>query len=64
MNTSVKFCLSYDIFNPILSSSKFVYFNENLHCSNIRRHDVTCSHEKCYVTWGHNIIFEMTLSTE
>ena len=27
----------------ILSSSKFVHFNHNLHCCNRRRHDVTGS---------------------
>ena len=57
MITSVRFCLSYDLLNAILSPSKFVYFNDNLH-------DVTCSHRKCYVTCGHNIIYDMTLTTE
>ena len=28
--TSLRFCLSYDLLNVILSPSKFVYFNENL----------------------------------
>ena len=50
MITSVRFCLSYDLLNAIFSPSNFVYFNENLHCSNGRRHDVTCSRR------GHNII--------
>ena len=27
-------------------------------------HDFTCSRRKCYVTCGHNIIYDMTLSTE
>ena len=31
MITSVRFCLSYDLLNVILSPSKFVYFTENLH---------------------------------
>ena len=53
MITSVRFSLSYDPLNMILSTSNFVYFNEklhNLHCCNRRRHDVTCSHHKFYVT--------------
>ena len=32
MITSVRFCLSYDLLNAFLWPSKFVYFNENLHC--------------------------------
>ena len=39
-----------------------VYFIENLHCCNGRRHDVTYSHRKLYVTCGHNIIYDMTLN--
>ena len=42
----------------------FVYFNENLHCCNGCRHDVTCSRRECNVIIGHNIIYHMTLSTE
>ena len=57
-------CLSYEILNAILSPSKFDYFNENLHCSNGRRHNITCSRQKCYVMCGHNIIYDMMLSTE
>ena len=66
MIMSVRFCLSYDLLNEILSPSKFVYFNEKLHCYNGRRHDVICSGPKCYVTCGHNIIYDMMLqlSTE
>ena len=64
MITSARFCLSYDLFNAILSPSKFVYFHENVHCCEGRRHDITCSSQKCYVTCGHNIIYDMTLSTE
>ena len=30
--TSVRFCLSYDLLNAILSPSNCVYFNEKLHC--------------------------------
>ena len=40
---SVRLCLSYDLLNVILSLAKFVYFNENLHCCNGRRYNVTCS---------------------
>ena len=35
--------------------SNFEYFNENLHFWNGRRHDVTCSRQKCYVTCGQNM---------
>ena len=31
MIMSVRFCLSYDLLNVILSPLKFVYFKENLH---------------------------------
>ena len=64
MIRTVRFCLSYDFLNAILSPSKFVYFNENLHCCNRRHHVVTCSRRKCYVMYGHNIIYDMALSTE
>ena len=64
MLMSVRFCLSYGLLNMILWPSKFVYFNENLHCCNGCRHDVTCSRQKCYVTCGHSIIYDMRLSTE
>ena len=64
MITSVRLCLSYDLFNLILSPSKSVYFNENLHCCYGRRHDVTASRKKCYVTRGHIIICDITSSTE
>ena len=64
MIMSVRFCLSYDLLNAISSPSKFVYFNENLHCCNGRYHDVTCSRQNCYVRCGHNITFDMTFSTE
>ena len=40
MITSVRLCLSYDLLNVILSPSKFVYFNENLHCCNGRCPDI------------------------
>ena len=62
MITSVRFCLSYDLFNAILSPSKFVYFNENMHCCHGRLDDVTCSHRKCYVMCANNIIYDMKLS--
>ena len=64
MITSVRFCLSSDLLNAILSTSKFVYFKENLQCCNERRHDVTCSSRIGYVMCGHNIIYDMMLSTE
>ena len=32
MITCVRFCLSYDLLNAILSQSKFVYFKEILNC--------------------------------
>ena len=64
MIMSVRFCLSYDLLNAFLSPSKFVYFNEKMHCCNGCPHDATCARLKCYVTGGHNIIYDMTLSTE
>ena len=64
MITSVRFCLSYDLLNAVLSPQKFVYFHANLHCCNGRCHDATCSRLKCYVTCGNNMIYDMTLSTE
>ena len=60
----VRFFLSYEVLNAILSPSKFDHFNVNLHSCNGRRHDVTCSRQKCYVTRGHNIICDMMSSTE
>ena len=48
----------------ILSPSKLVYFHENLLCCNGRLHDVTSSRRKRYVMCDHNIIYDMTLSTE
>ena len=60
MVMSVLFCLSCDLLYAILSSSKLVYFNVNLHCCNWRGHDVTSSRWTC----GHNIIYDMMLSTE
>ena len=64
MITSVRFCLVYDLLNAILSPSEFVNFNKNVHCYNGRLHDVIYFHWKCYVTCGHNIIYDMTLCTE
>ena len=55
MITSVRFCLSYDLLNAILSPSKFVYFHVNFLCCNGRRHDVTRSRRKCCVTCVYNI---------
>ena len=64
MIMSVRFCLSHELLNVILTPSKFVNFYENFHCCNGRRNDFTCSRPKCYVTCGHNIIYDMRLSTE
>ena len=64
MITSVRFCLSNDLLNVILLPSKFVYFNENLHCCKGCLHDVTCFPQKWYVMCGHNIIYDMMLSTQ
>ena len=67
MITSVKSCLLYDLLHAILRPSKFVYFNEKLHCCHGCQdgcsHDVA-SRRKCYVKCGHNIIDDMTLSTQ
>ena len=41
MIISVRFCLSFDLFNVIFSPSKFVYFNENMHYCNRLGHDIT-----------------------
>ena len=46
-----------------LSPLKFVYLNENLHCCKGRRDDVTYSRQMCYVTCIHNLIYDLTLST-
>ena len=43
MIMSVRFCLSYDLLNVILSPPKFVNYNRILYCCNGRCHDVTCS---------------------
>ena len=40
MITRERFCLLYDLLNAILSPSKFVYFNENLHCCNRHCHEL------------------------
>ena len=64
MITSERFCISYDLLNAILLPSKFVYFSENLHCCHRHCHDFTCSCRRCYVMCGHNIIYDMTLSTD
>ena len=63
-NDHVRFCLSYGVLDTILLPSKCVYFNENLHCCNERRDDITCSRRKCYVTYGHYISYAITLSSE
>ena len=38
-----------------------VYYHENLHCCNGRRHDVSCSRRKCYVMCRHNIIYYISI---
>ena len=43
MTTSVRFSLSYNLLNVILSPSKFVYSIENLHCCHGLHRDVNCS---------------------
>ena len=42
MIISVRFCLSHDLLNAILSPLMFVYFNENLHYYLKHRHGITC----------------------
>ena len=64
MTTSVIFCLSYDLSKERLTPIKWTLFQRKMHCCHGRRHDVTCFRRKCYVTCGHNIIYDMTLSTE
>ena len=46
---NMKWTWNYDLLNAIQSTSKFVYYY---------------SRQKCYVTCGHNIIYDMTLPTE
>ena len=60
MHTIVRFCLSCDLSNAILSPSRFVYFKDKLHCWHGRRYDVTCSCRKCH----DNVIHDMSLTTE
>ena len=60
MILSLRFCLSFDSLNVILSPSKFAYFNIKLHCCYGHWQDATCSRRKCHVTCGHNIISDMT----
>ena len=64
MITSVRFCLSYDLLNANLSPSDFVYLNEEMSCCNGGHDDLTFWCRKCYITFGHSIIYDMTLSTE
>ena len=64
MTTSVIFCLSYDLSKELFIAFKVDKFSTSVHCCHGRRHDVTCSRQKCYVTCGHNIIYDMTLYTE
>ena len=56
MITSVRFCLLCDLLNETLTPStcsKYVYFNENLHCRYRCPHDFTSSGKKCYVMCGY-----------
>ena len=55
---SVRSCLSYDLSNAIKKHAEFVYFNETLHCCHGRRHDVTYSSQKCYVTCGMTLSYD------
>ena len=63
MIMSVRFCLSNDFLNGILSHSKFVYFNVKLYCCHGCPYGVTCCRWKCHETCGHNIIYVMTTVT-
>ena len=62
----VRFCLSYDKQYLCLSfyhlQSLFISV-KICNCYNGRRHDVTCSRRMCYITCGHNIVYDMTLFT-
>ena len=64
MTTSVIFCLSNDLSKGFLSPLKWTLFQRKMHCCHGRRHDVSCPRQKCLYTFGHNIIYDMTLSTE
>ena len=55
-------CMTFQ--KSFLSPLKLTLFQRKMHCCQRRRHDVTCSRRNCYVTCGHNIIYDMTLSTE
>ena len=59
MIMSIRLCLSYNLLNAILSPSKFVCFNESVHCCHEHCHDVTCSRRKWHAMCGHNIIYDM-----
>ena len=60
MVTNVRFFLSYDPLNAILSPSIFVYYNDNLQ----RLLTLFVSAESVKVMCGHNITYDMTLSNE
>ena len=51
--------MSASLLNVILSPSKFI----SMKCC-IDVMDVTFSHKKCYVTYGHNLIDDVTLISE
>ena len=52
-----------DLSKNLFSHLKWTLFQQKMHCCHGRRHDVTCSRESVN-TCGHNIIYDMTLSTE
>ena len=64
MTTSVIFCLLFALSNGRFIPFKTDIISTKMHCCHGRRHEVTCSRRKCYKTCGHNIIYDMTLSTE
>ena len=59
MIMSASFSLSYGLLNVILSPSKFI----SMKCCIVVM-DVTFSQKKCYVTYGHNLIDDVTLISE
>ena len=50
------------LLNAILLPSKFVYFNENVHCCHGVVMTLLVSHE--IITCGHNIVYAMRLSNK
>ena len=60
MVTNVRFFLSYDPLNAILSPSIFVYYHDNLQ----RLLTLFVPVESFKIMCGYNIIYDMTLSNE